>query len=135
FTSTLGYYAEILGVAGDIAAAHAAIDEALQRCDRNGERWCMAELLRIKGDIVRRQGHAGAQDEAGTYLLQAIDWARGEESLLWELRSALCLAKMRREQGRAAAARQLVLPVYQRFTEGRNRTDLKGAESFLKTVS
>jgi ATP/maltotriose-dependent transcriptional regulator MalT len=134
FTSTLGYYAEILGRAGDIAAAHTAIDEALERSDSNEERWCIAELLRIKGDIVRRQDHATALDEAEDYLLRSLDWARRQDSLLWELRAAISFAELRRGQGRLVEARDLLMPVYQRFTEGFGSADLRAAESLESSI-
>jgi predicted ATPase len=135
FTSILGYYAEVLGHAGDIAGAHTIIDEALQRSDSNEERWCIAELLRIKGDIVRRQDHATAIDEAEDYLLRSLDWARRHDSLLWELRAAVSFAELRRGQGRLVEARDLLMPVYQRFTEGFGSADLRAAENLLKVLS
>jgi len=49
----LGALAQGLGAAGQIAEARRAIDEALERADRNEERWCLPELLRIKGELLR----------------------------------------------------------------------------------
>jgi predicted ATPase len=134
FTSILGYYAEVLGRVREFSDAHALIDEALQRSEDNEERWCIAELLRIKGDIVRRQGHVTANEEAEDYLLCSLDWARRQDSLLWELRTAISFAELRRAQGRIVEARDLLMPVYQRFTEGFGSADLRAAENLLKAL-
>jgi hypothetical protein len=88
---------------------HTIIDEALQRSDSNEERWCISELLRIKGDIVRRRDHATAIDEAEDYLLRSLDWARRQDSLLWELPAAISFAELRRGQGRLVEARDLLI--------------------------
>ncbi len=135
FTSMLGYYAELLCRGGDIATAHVAIDEALRRSESNEERWCIAELLRIKGDILRRQEHAAAVDEAEGYLLRSLDWARRQDSRWWELRTAISLAHLRQGQGRIVEARDLLGPVYQRFTEGFGSADLRAAARLLKLIS
>ena len=62
---------------------------------------------------------------------QAIDIARQQEALLWELRAALSLARLRVTQGRHDEARQLLTPVYDRFTEGFQTPDLRAAKAFL----
>ena len=50
---------------------------------------------------------------------------------LWELRAAMGLARLRRNQGRHAEARDLLAPVYGWFTEGIDIPDLKEAEALL----
>jgi len=76
-----------------------------------------------------------ALSEAGNYWLRSLDWARRQESLLWELRAAISFAELRRGQGRIVEARDLLMPVYQRFTEGFGSADLRAAESLLKALS
>jgi len=50
---------------------------------------------------------------------------------LWELRAAASLARLRREQGRRAEARDLLAPVYGWFTEGFDTPDLKQAKALI----
>jgi predicted ATPase len=42
--------------------------------------------------------------------------AEEQEAKLWELRAAVSLARLRRDQGRRAEARDLLAPVYAWFT-------------------
>ena len=62
---------------------------------------------------------------------KALDIARQQEALLWELRAALSLARLRAKQGRGDEARQLLAQVYDRFTEGFETPDLRAARAFL----
>ncbi len=66
------------------------IDDALERSERTEERWCVAELLRIKGDLARLEG--AAIRIAEDHYLQALEWARRQEALSWKLRAATSLA-------------------------------------------
>jgi predicted ATPase len=131
YTEFLGALAEGLAGAGQVAEGLAAVDEALERSESNEERWCIAELLRIKGELVLL---ANAPDAAGTaagYFRQALDGARRQGALSWELRAATSLARLWRDQNRTKEARELLAPVYDRFTEGFETADLKIAKSFL----
>jgi predicted ATPase len=74
---------------------------------------------------------AGAQAE----FLKAIDIARGQSAKLWELRTAVSLARLWRDQGRHAEARDLVGTVYDWFTEGFELSDLKDAAALLKELA
>jgi predicted ATPase len=62
---------------------------------------------------------------------EAINIARQQEALLWELRAALSLARLRVTRGRGGEARQLLAQVYDRFTEGFQTPDLRAAKAFL----
>jgi len=135
FTWTLGHYAWVVAENGDIAEAHAAVDEALQRAEANDERWCLAELLRIKGGIFARTGTAAAQADAEKSYGQAMDWARRQDSLMWELRAAIDLAELLQQQGRGAEAREHLARVYHRFTEGFGRGDVRRAEALLDKLA
>src|SRR4029077_2768139 len=91
------------------------IDEALARSERNEERWCVAELLRIKGELTLREGAPQAATAAEEHFLRSLDWARRQGALSWELRTATSLARLQQDQGRAAEARSLLQSVYDRF--------------------
>jgi predicted ATPase len=111
-----------------------AIDKALARSERNEIRWCVAELLRIKGELLLLQGAPGAAATAEDHFRQALDWARRQGSLSWELRIATSLARLLHDEGRSADASALLQPVYERFTEGFETVDLKAAKALLELL-
>jgi predicted ATPase len=131
FTWFLGELAEGLGHAGQIAQGFEAIDEALARSERNEDRWCVAELLRIKGELLLLQGVFGAAAAAEDHYQQALGWARRQGALSWELRAATSLARLWRDQNRSTEAIALLAPVYDRFTEGFETDDLKAAKALI----
>jgi predicted ATPase len=115
-------------LAGKIEEALALLDDALQIVERTGERWLAAELNRHKGQSLLRQGHPEAAEEL---YRKALSIAEEQEAKLWELRAAASFARLRREQGRHAEARDLLAPVYGWFTEGFATPDLKEAKALL----
>jgi predicted ATPase len=127
--------AEALGRAGQIADGLAAIAEAIEQSERTDERWAIAEMLRIKGEILLLQGMPGAAAAAEGYFRQALDWARRQGALSWELRAATSLARLLSDQERSADARALLQPVYDRFTEGFATADLKPAKALLGALA
>jgi predicted ATPase len=128
----LVWYAETLAASGNPAEALTAIDEALQRAERTEERWYLPELLRLRGEFLRATGQPDAAVEG--HFRQALDWARRQGALSWELRAATSLAQLMRDQGRPAEAMALLGPVYDRFTEGFETTDLKAAKALLDAL-
>ena len=107
------------------------MDDALQIAERTGERWFEAELYRHKGQLLLRQGRIEAAE--GLYR-KALSIAVEQEAKLWELRAA-SLARLRRDQGRHAEARDLLAPVYGWFTEGFDTPDLKEAKAVLDELA
>jgi predicted ATPase len=103
-------------------------------CVREIERWLIAELLRIKGELLLLQGGSSAAAMAEDYFRQALDWARRQGALSFELRAATSLARLLRDQGRSADALALLQPIYDRFTEGFETADLKTAKALLGTL-
>jgi predicted ATPase len=134
YTQFLGALAEGLGLAAQIAEGLAAIEEALERSDRNEERWCIAELLRIKGELVLLEDASGAAAAAEDHFRQGLDWARRQGAWSWELRSATSLARLWQEQGQADEACELLAAVYSRFTQGFATPDLLTAKAVLDTL-
>jgi predicted ATPase len=127
-----GLLARACEIAGRIEEALTLLDDALQIVDRTGERWVEAELYRHKGQLLLRQGHAEAAEEL---YRKALSIAREQEAKLWELRAAASLARLRRDQGRRAQARDLLGPVYDWFTEGFDTPDLKQAKALLDELA
>ena len=116
------------GMAGKVEEGLTLSDDALEIVARTGERWVEAELYRQKGRLLLRQGRTQSAEEQ---YCNALGIAREQEAKMWELRAAASLARLRRDQGRRAEARDLLAPVYGRFTEGFGTPDLKGAEALL----
>ncbi len=134
FLLLLGELAVCLGKAGEIALGLKTVDETLARCEARDERWYVAELLRIKGELAILEGAADAAAAAEGHFLQALDCARPQGALSWELRAATDLARLWRDQHRAAEARELLGSVYGRFTEGFETADLREAKSLLEEL-
>jgi len=124
--------AEALGSAAQVGHGLAVIEEAIARAEETEERWVMAELLRIKGELVLLQGVPGASPAAEGLFRQALDWARRQGALSWELRAATSLARLLSDQGHSADATALLQPVYDRFTEGFATADFKAARTLLE---
>jgi predicted ATPase/DNA-binding winged helix-turn-helix (wHTH) protein len=129
-TAFLASLAEVCGSAGHVREARVAIDEALARCEESDERWCIAELLRIKGEIALRE-EPGDGSLAEQHLFHALDWSRQQEAPAWELRAGTSLSRLRKNQGRVKEARDLLMPIYAQFTEGFDTADLKTAKTLL----
>jgi predicted ATPase len=115
-------------VAGQIEEAVDLLDDSLQIVERTGERWLTAELHRHKGQLLLRQGRTKAAEKL---YRKALSIAKEQEAKLWELRASVSLARLRRDQGRRAEARNLLAPVYGWFTEGFDTPDLKEAKALL----
>jgi predicted ATPase/DNA-binding winged helix-turn-helix (wHTH) protein len=121
--------AEALGRAGQIADGLTVAEQAIERCEQTNERWLFAELLRLKGELMLRNESATAKAE--DRFREAIDWARRQGALSWELRAATSLARLLRDQRRCAEAIAVIKPVYNRFTEGFGTTDLANAKALI----
>jgi predicted ATPase len=118
-------------IAGQCEEALTLLDQALQIAEKTGERWYGAELNRHKGQLLLRQGHSEAAEKL---YREALSISQGQEAKLWELRAAVSLARLRRDQGRQAEARDLLAPVYGWFTEGFDTADLKEAKALLEEL-
>jgi predicted ATPase len=123
--------AEAHEIVGQIEHGLILLGEALELVERTGERWFAAELNRHKGELLLRQGQSEAAEEL---YLKALGVAREQEARMWKLRASVSLARLRRDQGRCAEARDLLLPVYGWFTEGFDTQDLKEAKALLDAL-
>jgi predicted ATPase len=119
-------------IAGQTDGAVTQLNDALQMIEHTGERWLEAELYRYKGQLLLRQGHTEPAEEL---YRKALSIAREQDAKLWELRASVSLARLRRDQGRRAEARDLLAPVYGWFTEGSDTADLKEAKALLDELA
>lgn len=131
YTAFLGELAQSLGLAGETANGLSTIDEALARCARNEEGWYLAELLRLKAELLLMQGAAAMAED---HFKQALTCARRQQVLSWELRAATSFARLLRSQGRCSDGMALLQPVYDRFTEGFGTADVKEAKALLRDL-
>jgi tetratricopeptide (TPR) repeat protein len=129
----LPYYLSILGDACIQASlfddASDALTAGLAIAERTDELCHKAELYRLQGELAVRTGSQNGDAEA--HFRRAIDMAQSQLSRAWELRATTSLARLCRQQGRRAEARQMLSDTYARFTEGFDTADLKAAERLL----
>jgi predicted ATPase len=124
-THYIALLARACEMAGQIEESLTLLDDALQIVARTGERWFAAELNRQKGELLLRQGQPAAAEEL---YRKALSIAVEQEAKMWELRASVCIARLRRDQGRRTEAQTLLAPVYGWFTEGFDTPDLKEAK-------
>jgi predicted ATPase len=117
--------------AGLIIGVLPALEEAIDQSEPTEERWLIAELLRVKGEILLGRGGSGAAPEAESHFRRALALAGQQGALSWELRAATSLARLWRDQARSKEALELLAPVYDRFTEGFAEADLRAAKSLI----
>jgi len=131
----LGALAEGLAGQGRLPEAIATVDQALAKADRDGERSYVSELFRMKGGFLILEPGARSEAAAEHCFGKALDVAREQGALFWELRTACDLARLRIAQDRPEDARGILEPIYHRFTEGFETADLKAAKQLLSTLS
>jgi len=124
----LGLLAEAHRRANRIADGISLLDEALEVVERTDERWYEAELYRLMAEtlITKSDRH-----DAERWLRRALQTAQKQGARLWELRAAISVARLRRDQGKRTDARELLAPIYRSFTEGFDTRDLKEAAALL----
>ncbi len=108
--------------------------EALAETDDTGMCYWEAELHRLKGEMVLAltgDKHSEAED----CFRKAIEVARRQNARSLELRAAMSLARLWRKQGKSSAARELLAPVYDWFTEGFDTVDLREAKTLLEELA
>ena len=133
FTPYLAALADGLASAGQAVQGLAVVDEALALSHRTEDGWILAELLRIKGELVL--GHdAATAAVAEDHFRQSLDVAGRQGALAWELRTATSLARLWSRQHKIAEARNLVESVSRRFTEGFDTADLVTANTLLDSL-
>jgi tetratricopeptide (TPR) repeat protein len=119
-----------LGHLGRLPEAAIAIDRAIACAERKGDSFDLAEMLRLKASFVA----PGSPDEAEPCYMRALQVARAQGALSWELRAAISLAHLWIARGRARAAHELVRATLGRFAEGFQTADLLAAQALLSAA-
>ena len=114
---------------GKPEAALASAAAGLEVVEKMGGAPLEAELYRLRGEALL--AGAGTVSEADTAIEKAIDVARRQNAKSWELRAAMSLARLRRQQGRPQEAAALLAPILAWFTEGFDTADLQAARTLL----
>ena len=106
------------------------IGEAITAVETTKETWCEADIHRIAGEIVLLSPERDAA-KAEAYFERALAVARQQQAKSWELRAAMSMARLWRDQGKPQQAREVLAPVHGWFTEGFDTLDLKEAKALL----
>jgi predicted ATPase len=127
----LAFLAQELVRHGDQAAALVALREGLASAEATVEHFWDAELHRLTGAALLAENKL---DEGGASIQHAIHIAQTQQAKSLELRAAMSLARLWRDQGKVQQARELLAPVYGWFTEGFDTRDLKEAKALLEEL-
>jgi predicted ATPase len=115
---------------GQFDDAWRCIGEAMTAVEITKERWYEAEVNRIAGEIALLSPEPDVA-KAEAYFARALAVAQKQEAKSWELRAAMSMARLWRDQGKPQRARELLAPIYGWFTEGFDTRDLKEAKTLL----
>ena len=118
---------------GESERVLALVAESVAQVERWLDRAHEAEIYRIQGDILLGQDSPAPQAAEESYQ-QAIRVAQAQHTKGWELRAAIALACLWQSQGKTREAHDLLVPVYDWFTEGFDTADLKEAKALLEAL-
>ena len=124
--------AVLAGAKADLGNASEGLEllkDALVSTEESGECWWVAELHHLRGRLLLSRA------ESETCFRRAMEVSGGQRAKLLELRAAMSLARLWRDQGKAQQARELLSPVYGWFTEGFDTRDLKDAKALLQELA
>jgi class 3 adenylate cyclase/predicted ATPase len=129
----LSYLARANAEIGQPDDARRCIGEAMAAVETAKERWCEAEVNRIGGEIALLSPEPDVA-KAEAYFERALAVALKQQAKSWELRAAMSMARLWRDQGKPDEARDLLAPIYGWFTEGFDTLDLKEAKALLDAL-
>jgi len=122
-------YAEL----GQFDDAWRYIGAAMTAVETTKERWAEADIQRTAGEIAVMSPQRD-EAKAETYFERALAIARAQQARSWELRAAMSIARLWRDQGKRQKAHDLLAPIYGWFTEGFDTLDLKEAKELLEQL-
>jgi len=126
------YLARANAEIGQFDEARRCVGEAMIAVETTKETWYEAEATRVAGETALLSLEV---DKAESYFERALAIAQEQQAKSWELRVAMSMARLWRDQGRRRQARDLLAPVHGWFTEGYDTLDLKQAEILLAELA
>jgi predicted ATPase len=131
-TYYLALLAEACRDAGQGEEGMRLLETAVRTAKTSGEHWWEAELHRLRGELVLREGTPHAERSAEEHFCTGLDVARSQRAKSLELRSAVSLSRLWRRRGQPRQAEHLLASVYGSFTEGFDTQDLREARKLLE---
>ncbi len=110
------------------------IGEAMTAVETTKQKLSEAEVYRTAGEIALMSPEPDAA-KAEAHFERALGIARKQKAKSWELRAAMSMARLRRDQGKRDLAHDVLAPVYGWFTEGFDTADLKEAKTLLDALA
>jgi len=126
--------AEAYARCGNVNDGLATVEEVFAMTRADGEKFCLPEIHRIKGELLLARS-ANDRDAAEAAFGEALSVARALQAKVLELRAAMSMARLWRDQDKRNEARDLLAPVYGWFTEGFDTLDLKEAKALLDELA
>ncbi len=108
-----------------------SVDEGFEHASRTSEGGYVAELHRVRGELLLLKGDTAGAEAS---MREALHYAGQQQARSFELRAALALAKLLVSAGRRDEARAALSPIYDWFTEGFETADLVGARTLLSEI-
>src|SRR5262249_44707963 len=130
----LTYLARAHAELGKFDDAWRCIGEAMTAVQTTRESWCEAEIHRIAGEITLMSPEPDAA-RAEAYFKRALAIGRAQQAMSLELRAAISMARLWRDQRKRRQAYDLVAPLYGWFTEGFDTHDLRRAQALLEELA
>jgi predicted ATPase len=125
--------AEAAGHAGQVAEGLRLLAEALAVFEASGRGDLLAETYRLQGELLLGQTVTDTLPAEGCFQ-QALAIARRQQAKACELRTAVNLSRLWQQHGKGNEARDLLEPIYSRFTEGFETPDLQEAQALLAAL-
>jgi tetratricopeptide (TPR) repeat protein len=110
------------------------IDEALGIIGQSAENPLLAEFYRLKGDVLLIISQENLI-QAESFFRKALDLARQQETVMFELKASMSLSKLLQNQGKAEEGQQLLSTAYGKFTEGFSTIDMIEAKKLISDLS
>lgn len=130
----MGYFSLLL--AGEVEQPEEGLS-ILAGVDSSSEYHWAAELYRLKGELLLRQGerHLINQAEAEQCFCQALTISREKRAKSLELRAAMSVCRLRLREGKRLDARQALEGIFGSFSEGFDTPDLRDAKMLLEELA
>jgi DNA-binding winged helix-turn-helix (wHTH) protein/tetratricopeptide (TPR) repeat protein len=139
----LAMFAESLGDAGKTEEGLIVIQEARDAVHKTGMSYYEAEIYRLEGELllqrIKSEEKTGSDNRKFSNIEScfktSIRIARQQQAKSFELRATTSLAKLLQRQNRREEARECLVHIYSRFTEGQDTSDLQDAHELIQALS